>query len=49
MTRQFILHEIKDYALIGLGVALYALGFTTFMLPYGLTTGGVAGIASIVY
>ena len=49
MTKQLILHEIKDYALIGLGVALYALGFTAFMLPYGLTTGGVAGIASIVY
>jgi len=42
-------HEIKDYALISLGVILYALGVTVFMLPYGLTTGGVAGIASIVY
>lgn len=41
--------ELKDYALISLGVILYALGVTAFMLPYGLTTGGVAGIASIVY
>lgn len=49
MTKSYILHEIKDYAFISLGVALYALGVTAFMLPYGLTTGGVAGISSIVY
>lgn len=49
MTKSYILHEIKDYALISLGVILYALGVTVFMLPYGLTTGGVAGISSIVY
>lgn len=49
MTKSYILHEIKDYALIAVGVILYALGVTVFMLPYGLTTGGVAGISSIVY
>lgn len=49
MTKSYILHEIKDYALIAVGVVLYAFGVTVFMLPYGLTTGGVAGIASIVY
>jgi uncharacterized membrane-anchored protein YitT (DUF2179 family) len=41
--------ELKDYALISAGVILYALGVTVFMLPYSLTTGGVAGAASIVY
>lgn len=49
MTKSYIIHEIKDYALIAVGVILYALGVTVFMLPYGLTTGGVAGISSIVY
>lgn len=49
MTKSYILHEIKDYAFITVGVILYALGVTVFMLPYGLTTGGVAGISSIVY
>ena len=28
---------------------MYSVGVTLFMLPYRLTTGGVAGIASIVY
>ena len=41
--------ELKDYALISVGVILYAIGVTVFMLPYSLTTGGVAGISSIIY
>lgn len=41
--------ELKDYALISVGVILYAFGVTAFMLPYSLTTGGVAGISSIIY
>ncbi len=49
MTKSNIFHELKDYALISVGVILYAIGVTVFMLPYSLTTGGVAGIASIVY
>ena len=48
LTSKF-LYELKDFAFITLGVILYALGMTLFMLPYGLTTGGVAGISSIVY
>ena len=43
------LFELKDYAFISIGVMMYALGATVFMLPYGLTTGGVAGISSIIY
>lgn len=49
MTKSNIFHELKDYALISAGVILYAIGVTVFMLPYSLTTGGVAGIASIIY
>lgn len=44
-----VLQELKDYFFIAVGVMLYAMGVTLFMLPYGLTTGGVAGISSIVY
>ncbi|MBR1668215.1 MAG: YitT family protein [Bacteroidaceae bacterium] len=49
MTKSYVLHELKDYALISVGVILYAIGVTVFMLPYSLTTGGVAGISSIIY
>lgn len=44
-----IMQEMKDYFFIAVGVMMYSVGVTLFMLPYGLTTGGVAGIASIVY
>ncbi len=44
-----VLQELKDYFFIAVGVMLYAIGVTIFMLPYGLTTGGVAGISTIVY
>lgn len=40
---------MKDYFFISVGVILYSLSMTIFMLPYGLATGGVAGISSIVY
>ena len=48
MERSYILQEAKDYLLITVGVTLYAFGVTVFMLPYGLTTGGVAGISDII-
>lgn len=47
--KRLVFLELKDYFFITLGVVLYALGVTIFMLPYGLTTGGVAGISSIIY
>ena len=40
---------IKDYLMITFGLILYALAFTVFLLPYKLTTGGVTGIATIIY
>ncbi len=44
-----MLLELRDYFFITLGVCIYSVGVTIFMLPYGLTTGGVVGIASIIY
>lgn len=40
---------IGEYFHITFGVALYCIGVTFFLLPYKLTTGGVAGIGSIIY
>ena len=41
--------EVEDYVFITLGLILYAFGFTFFLMPYEIVTGGVAGIAAIVY
>ena len=49
MTRQDIIYEKKDYFYITLGLLLYTFGFTVFLLPYEIVTGGIAGIGAIVF
>ena len=49
MTKQDIIYEIKDYFYITLGLFLYTFGFTVFLLPYEIVTGGIAGIGAIVF
>ena len=44
-----IWNEAKDYLLITLGLFLYAFGWTVFLLPYQIVTGGVTGVAAIVF
>lgn len=48
-SRQLMLRELHDYLMIALGMLFYAIGWTVFLLPNDITTGGVPGIASIVY
>lgn len=48
-NKQRIWRETKDYAGIILGLILYAIGYTCFMLPYQITTGGLAGISAIIF
>ena len=49
MTKQDIIYEIKDYFYITLGLLLHTFGFTVFLLPYEIVTGGIAGIGAIVF
>ncbi len=49
MTRKVLLTEGKDYLGITFGLLLYSFGFTFFLMPYEIVTGGVAGISAIVY
>ena len=39
---------IKEYALIALGIFLYVMGWSLFLVPNNLVGGGVSGLASIV-
>lgn len=41
--------EVRDYLMITLGLFIYATALTCFMLPHEITTGGMAGVSSIVY
>ena len=49
MERRTILYEVKDYVNITLGLMLYTFGFTVFLLPYEIVTGGISGIGAIVF
>ena len=49
LKNKAIMNEVKDYLFITLGLMLYTFGWTVFMLPYQIVTGGVTGIAAIVY
>ena len=49
MSRQEILYEVKDYVNITLGLMLYTFGFTVFLLPYEIVTGGISGVGAIIF
>lgn len=40
---------IKEYSQILLGLFLYVLGWSVFLLPYNMVGGGVSGICAILY
>ncbi len=46
-SRKIFKAEAKDYIGITFGLIMYSFGFTFFLMPYEIVTGGVAGIAAI--
>lgn len=47
--KQKIFRETRDYLMIALGMIMYGIGWTAFLLPSDIPSGAVPGIASIVY
>lgn len=47
--KQKIFREIRDYLMIALGLILYGIGWTGFLLPSDIPSTAVPGIASIIY
>ena len=41
--------EFKDYFWITVGLLLYTFGWTVFLLPYHIVTGGVTGLSAIIF
>ena len=41
--------EVRDYIVIVIAMMSYAIGWGVFLLPNNITTGGVAGVSSILY
>ena len=48
-NRKNLWKEVRDYLLITIAMLSYCIGWTVFLLPNNITTGGVPGIASIVF
>jgi len=44
-----VMHELKDYLSIALAMVIGSLGWVVFLLPNHITSGGVAGLSSIVF
>ena len=48
LSKKAVFATAKEYLLITLGIAMYVLGWTIFLVPNNLVGGGVTGIASIL-
>ena len=44
-----IMNEAKDYFFIALGLFIYTIAFTVFLMPYQIVSGGVTGLSAIIY
>ncbi|MCM1369626.1 MAG: YitT family protein [Candidatus Amulumruptor caecigallinarius] len=44
-----LLVNAKDYVMIIIGLCIYAVGFTSCILPHHIVIGGMSGVATLVY
>lgn len=49
LTKKHLYSEAKDYFYITLGLLLLTIGWTFFLLPYEIVTGGVTGISALIF
>ncbi len=49
MTTRSLLQNAKSYSIITIGLAIFALAWTAFLIPHRITGSGVSGIGAIVY
>ncbi|MCC8114425.1 MAG: YitT family protein [Bacteroidales bacterium] len=41
--------QARNLAIISVGICIYAIGFTVFILPHSIVIGGMAGFSTLVY
>ena len=49
IDHKLIFKEVEDYFFITLGLVLYTIAFTVFLMPYQIVDGGVTGLSAIIY
>ncbi len=48
MKARKILAVLWDYLLLSVGTLIYCLGWTSFLIPNGLASGGLTGLCTII-
>ena len=48
-SSRYLLKQARDYFMIVLGLGVFSFGFTAFVLPQKVVTGGIVGVASLLY
>src|SRR5574344_528241 len=49
LEKKSLFKEVRDYVLITIAMLSYCIGWTIFLLPNNITTGGVPGVSSILF
>lgn len=49
INKKTMLKELRDYLMITIAMISYGLGWTVFLLPNNIATGGLAGISSVIF
>lgn len=49
VNKKKLLTELRDYLMISVAMVCYCIGWTVFLLPNNITTGGVPGVSSVIY
>ena len=49
IDHKIILNEARDYLFIAIGLLIYTIAFTVFLMPYQIVAGGVTGLSAIIY
>lgn len=49
LSIQTIMGEFKTYLFMAIGLSLYSLGWTAFLIPANIVSGGVSGIGALIY
>lgn len=49
MTGKSVLITVKEYFIITIGIFLYCISWTSFLIPNGIAGGGVTGLASVIF
>ena len=49
INHKMLWNEMKDYFFITVGLLLYTISFTVFLMPYEIVGVGVTGLSAIIY